>query len=260
MSHEATNWAIKRKGLKPASKIVLWHLADRHNPDFGCFPSQRTLAIDCEMSERSVRSHLEILENSGLIRRQKRRNSAGVYTSDRYILGVEADFNQLPAANISDGKNECDPAANTGSIQRQILPTNLVKEPSKEPVIVKDTPKSVLCRFAGDEAVSSFLEYRRKKKGGALTLTAAKRLSKHLDAINRDGGDADDALGMAEEKGWSSVEPTWYFNTINNHSDGIKHNGKQSYNEQASARDGARIAGENHDAVRIAVARVKGRA
>jgi hypothetical protein len=39
MSHEATNWAIQQRGLKPTTTIVLWHLCDRHNPDFGCFPS-----------------------------------------------------------------------------------------------------------------------------------------------------------------------------------------------------------------------------
>ena len=39
MSHAATNWAIQQRGLKPATKIVLWFLCDRHNPDFGCFPT-----------------------------------------------------------------------------------------------------------------------------------------------------------------------------------------------------------------------------
>ncbi len=39
MSHRATNWAIQQRGLPPAAKLVLWHLCDRHNPDFGCFPS-----------------------------------------------------------------------------------------------------------------------------------------------------------------------------------------------------------------------------
>jgi hypothetical protein len=38
MSHDATNWAIQQRGLKPTTKIVLWHLCDRFNPDFGCFP------------------------------------------------------------------------------------------------------------------------------------------------------------------------------------------------------------------------------
>ncbi|SEG14890.1 hypothetical protein SAMN05421751_11282 [Jhaorihella thermophila] len=40
MSHYATTWAIRQRGLKPATKLVLWYLADRHNPDYGCFPSQ----------------------------------------------------------------------------------------------------------------------------------------------------------------------------------------------------------------------------
>ena len=46
MSHAATNWAIQQRGLKPATKIVLWHLCDRFNPDFGCFPTQERLAHD----------------------------------------------------------------------------------------------------------------------------------------------------------------------------------------------------------------------
>jgi hypothetical protein len=36
--------ADKRIALMPATKLVLWHLCDRHNPDFGCFPSQDQLA------------------------------------------------------------------------------------------------------------------------------------------------------------------------------------------------------------------------
>ena len=39
MSHAATNWAIQQRVLKPASKIVLSHLCDRHNLDFFCFPT-----------------------------------------------------------------------------------------------------------------------------------------------------------------------------------------------------------------------------
>ena len=49
MSHAATNWAIQQRGLKPATKIVLWFLCDRHNPDFGCFPTQARLAEDARI-------------------------------------------------------------------------------------------------------------------------------------------------------------------------------------------------------------------
>lgn len=72
MSHKATNWAIEQRGLKPATKLVLWHLCDRHHPDNGCFPSQETLAHDCEMSRSSVNDHLRMLEGRGLIRRIQR--------------------------------------------------------------------------------------------------------------------------------------------------------------------------------------------
>jgi hypothetical protein len=62
MSHEATNWAIQQRGLKPTTKIVLWHLCDRFNPDFGCFPSQDRLAHDCEISRSTLNDHLGQLE------------------------------------------------------------------------------------------------------------------------------------------------------------------------------------------------------
>lgn len=70
MSHAATNWAIRQRGLKPATKIVLWHLADCHNGHTGqCNPKQSTLSDMCEMSRSTLNLHLEKLEALGLIRR-----------------------------------------------------------------------------------------------------------------------------------------------------------------------------------------------
>ena len=63
MSHAATNWAIQQRGLKPATEIVLWFLCDRHNPDFGCFPTQARLAEDAEMSVSALNDHLAALED-----------------------------------------------------------------------------------------------------------------------------------------------------------------------------------------------------
>ena len=72
MSHEATNWAIKQRGLKPTTKIVLWHLCDRFNPDYGCFPSQDRLAHDCEISRSTLNDHIGQLEAASLFRRVPR--------------------------------------------------------------------------------------------------------------------------------------------------------------------------------------------
>ncbi|MFD1509125.1 helix-turn-helix domain-containing protein [Lacimonas salitolerans] len=93
MSHEATNWAIKQRGLKPTTKIVLWHLCDRFNPDYGCFPSQVRLAHDCEISRSTLNEHLGQLETAGLLRRVPRIHPVTKrQMPTRYILGFEPGF------------------------------------------------------------------------------------------------------------------------------------------------------------------------
>lgn len=99
MSHEATIWAIKQtgKGLSPGAKLVLWHLADRHNPDFGCFPKQDRLAADCEMSRSTVNEHLSTLEAKGLIRRERRTDPrTRRQMPTRYVFAFEAEFGDEP--------------------------------------------------------------------------------------------------------------------------------------------------------------------
>jgi len=93
MSHKATTWAIQQRGLKPAAKVVLWHLCDRYHPDHGCFPSQETLAHDCEMSRSGLNNQLYSLEQAGLIRREERRDEAtNRQKSTRYRFAFEDSF------------------------------------------------------------------------------------------------------------------------------------------------------------------------
>ncbi len=144
MSHRATNWAIQQRGLAPATKLVLWHLCDRHNPDYGCFPSQDQLAADAEISRASLNTHLDKLEQAGLIRRE-RRHSEGAHRrqSTRYFLAFEPEFSaqaELPLA--AENRPDPCPESRHGNGQKpcpdfakshvQNLDTNHV---SKEPVI-----------------------------------------------------------------------------------------------------------------------------
>ena len=109
MSHAATNWAIQQRGLKPTTKIVLWHLCDRHNPDFGCFPTQARLAEDAEMSISSLNDHLKKLEALGLIRRiQCQDHRTKRRQATRYILGFEMANPQDPLPEIGDGQHGID--------------------------------------------------------------------------------------------------------------------------------------------------------
>lgn len=166
MSHDATNWAVKQRGLKPAAKVVLWQLCDRYHPDHGCFPSQSTLSADCEMSERSIRDQIQALEEHGLIIKIRRSGKKGEYKSNGYKFAFEDDFTSgetPPAANSASGKNTSKPAANSRHIQRQNLPPNLVIEPVIEPV---RAPKGTLARF--DEIWSIFPKRFGSNEGQAL--------------------------------------------------------------------------------------------
>ncbi|PWG16567.1 helix-turn-helix domain-containing protein [Salibaculum griseiflavum] len=157
MSHAATNWAIQQRGLKPATKIVLWHLCDRHNPDFGCFPTQARLAADAEMSISSLNDHLKKLEALGLIRRiQCQNHRTKRRQATRYILGFELVGPQEPLPEIGDGQEgpdwendtepcpefgdgansefEADPSPKNRQSHLRNSETNLVREPLREPV------------------------------------------------------------------------------------------------------------------------------
>jgi hypothetical protein len=112
MSHEATNWAIKQRGLKPTTKIVLWHLCDRFNPDYGCFPSQDRLAHDCEISRSTLNDHLGQLEAVGLLRRVPRLDPVTKrQLPTRYILGFEPSFTPVAVVPCPEIGHEDDEGA-----------------------------------------------------------------------------------------------------------------------------------------------------
>lgn len=93
MSHRATNWAFDQRGLKPSAKIVLLVLADCHNPEHGCFPTQAFLADACEMNRDTVNVQLALLEERGLIRRVRSIDPVSKrQRPTRYKLAFEADF------------------------------------------------------------------------------------------------------------------------------------------------------------------------
>ena len=184
MSHTATSWAIKQRGIKPAAKIVLFHLADHHNPTYGCFPSQETLAEICEMSKRSVQDQLGLLEARGLISREKCKRPSGVYQSDRYILGFEKEFTQTPCAKSATGKIAPKPVANSRGIHAQNLPPNLVSEPlSLFPPL---SPIEILAELVGPEIAQDFVEHRKEMKK-PMTERGARAMVKKLSGCHDPG-------------------------------------------------------------------------
>lgn len=77
-----------------------------------------------------------------------------------------------------------------------------------------ETPTEIIAHYATHEAAASFVKWRKQIKK-PLSETAALRIAKTLASINAAGGDASDALGMAEERGWQSIKEEWYFGQRN---------------------------------------------
>ena len=157
MSHKATVWAIQQRGLKPATKIVLWFLCDRHNPDFGCFPTQVRLADDAEMSVSALNEHLSKLEDLRLIHRVRSYDPrTHKRKATRYILGFEDGFPPEPTPETGDGfagteeEQDANPTPDSGHGAISGFPAkpspdfaqshlrnpeiNLVREPLSKPV------------------------------------------------------------------------------------------------------------------------------
>jgi hypothetical protein len=163
MSHKATNWAIEQRGLKPATKIVLWHLCDRHHPDNGCFPSQETLADDCEMSRSAINIHLDMLEAAGLIAREQRRQKGSQRQErTRYFFAFEPGFapTSSPEPSPENGHGSeaeaesiksAEPCPENGESRVRNLDSNPVREPLKEPVIERERASEGSEGKIGDE-------------------------------------------------------------------------------------------------------------
>ncbi|EJF91657.1 helix-turn-helix domain-containing protein [Bartonella tamiae] len=93
MSFQAMAWAIKQKVGNATGKAILLMLANYADEKGGCFPSQTTLADECECSIRAISNWLSKFESMGIIIREIRHGQRGYRTSDF----IQLDINNLHA-------------------------------------------------------------------------------------------------------------------------------------------------------------------
>lgn len=80
MSFEAAQYALATSTGSPVTKLVLLALADRHNRDDGfARPSIRRLAVDTELSERSVQRAIRVLIEAGHLSIEERAGRPSLY-------------------------------------------------------------------------------------------------------------------------------------------------------------------------------------
>ena len=191
--------------------LLMLALADYANDDGECWPSIDGLARKARLSERGVQTALRRLEAAGWLEIEtgggrKRCNLYRIKTPQEMHPAGNAPPPETPQMSAETPQMTArNPAAGAPEPSRTII------EPSVSKIRARDEVREVLEEVATPAAVTSFIAYRRKSKAGALTPTGAKRLAASLREIFDSGGDADDALAMAEERGWRSIKPDWYF-------------------------------------------------
>lgn len=191
MSAQALIWAANVRGLKPATKIVLIQLSERHNKDTGlCNPSIKTLAEDCEMDRTTVMRHLAVLESLGLLTAQATGKEDGGRSNNQYQLhmpiveptdvskGVKSDF----ATGV---KSQCDGGLSripTG-VKSHSCATLTLREPKEEPSLFGSIEPQSNARDEKPDAVDWFSEfwaaYPIKKGKPAAEKAWAKAVKKH---------------------------------------------------------------------------------
>ena len=88
MSHQATNWAAELRGIPPMAKLVLLRLADRADESGICYPSQRRLAAECGITERTVRNAIQELIRTGIVEIDRPSTPAGSPTRYRMTFAT----------------------------------------------------------------------------------------------------------------------------------------------------------------------------
>lgn len=229
-------------------------LADHAGDDGTCYPSIARLCQRTGLGERAVQGSIRRLKSGGHL---SAKIGGGRSNSTLYALHLnpasETPFEKPrfrnPVSNdINPAYGALNPAADAPEPSITIIEPEK-KERAPKVASVSGEVEDVLAAWVSQDAASSFMAYRRKHKARALTLTGAKRLATHLQAILNAGFDPSDALAMAEERGWASVEPDWYF----------REKAKQNGNHNGAGGTNQRRAGGPHDSMVAAFAYVASR-
>lgn len=107
MSFQAMAWAVKQKVGNATGKAILLMLANYADEQGKCFPSQETLASECECSKRSILDWLQKFEDMGLLSRERRHGAGGYRRADILTLDLSAAFSPENNSRENPSKPKC---------------------------------------------------------------------------------------------------------------------------------------------------------
>ncbi|KOF57912.1 transcriptional regulator [Clostridium sp. DMHC 10] len=92
---------VYKSNLPSRAKQIMFYLINRANAEGTCFPSVKTIASDCGVSERTIQRNMNILVEQGFILKEERYRDNGGQSSNLYRLQMESENNNniKPSAN-----------------------------------------------------------------------------------------------------------------------------------------------------------------
>lgn len=128
MSVQAITCALAIRGITASEKLVLLALANYADEHMRCWPSQKRLADDTCLTERTMRTVLASLEKRGMLSRTERRRPDGTRASDVFTLHFAGEV--TAQAEIISASEQPE---NISAYQPEICVTNNRKSTAHQP-------------------------------------------------------------------------------------------------------------------------------
>lgn len=215
-------------------KLVLLKLADNANDNGECWPSYQHIADQCEMSRRSVISHIDELIKQGLVVKIERKKDAKLNQSNVYVLNLDApkpvDTDSVSGENSALGGANISPVGSAtvslggenpalGGSENSAPRTYHSSEPVNEPINIicaqgaNTQPKT---RITAQDLINDYLvseqianEYLEVRGKSLLTPTALKTI---LNESAKLGWTLEQALTACCAEGWKGFKANWIKN------------------------------------------------
>lgn len=134
-AYAAPAWAAEQRLGSVGMKATLLLLANYADENYSCFPGQERIADETEQTSRTIRTHLAILCEVGLIRREARWKEGGGRTSDRYYLNIDLVVgpDAVKAAKDRIEARGKQPATEPPDVEEPVAPASMPEESSALP-------------------------------------------------------------------------------------------------------------------------------
>ena len=185
--------AFKAKVGNSSRKLVLIKLADNANDNGLCWPSHQYIADQCEMSKRSVISHISKLEDMGFLTIQRRKKESGGNQSNYYHIHIDGvknlhvgSENSAPSPSENFAPRTChslepvkEPIGSSDDKPEEVKPKTKNQYPEEFEAIWKEKPE----RHGTNPKPKAFKAYSARLKDGHKPediMEGLKRYKQHL--------------------------------------------------------------------------------